>query len=91
MKDRPVKPIPCPAVLSQEANGQAVLLDLKGEHYFGLDDVGTRIWQLLKSGSDMPGLLQSLVDEFDAPRAQIEADVADLLERMAKAGLVRFS
>jgi hypothetical protein len=37
-----------PEVLFQEVGGEAVLLDLKSESYFGLDDVGMRIWQLLQ-------------------------------------------
>jgi hypothetical protein len=32
-------------VLSQEVNGETVLLDLEGESYFGLSEVGTHIWQ----------------------------------------------
>ena len=33
-------------VLSQEVNGETVLLDLEGECYFGLNEVGTRIWRV---------------------------------------------
>ncbi|MBT6125779.1 MAG: PqqD family protein, partial [Halieaceae bacterium] len=38
-----------PDVISQEVSGETVLLDLNSEHYFGLDEVGTRIWQLIDS------------------------------------------
>jgi hypothetical protein len=37
--------VPSPEVLVQELEGEAVLLNLASERYFGLDDVGTRIWQ----------------------------------------------
>ena len=33
-----------PEVISQEVSGETVLLDLESENYFGLDEVGTRIW-----------------------------------------------
>ena len=36
-----------PEVISQEVSGETVLLDLQSENYFGLDEVGTRIWQLI--------------------------------------------
>ena len=39
-------------VLFQEVGGETVLLDLASEQYFGLDAVGTRIWQLLGEGAD---------------------------------------
>jgi hypothetical protein len=38
-------------VLSQELAGETVLLDMASEGYFGLDAVGTRVWQLLQSGA----------------------------------------
>ncbi len=38
------KPIIPASVLSQEVNGETVLLDLQGEGYFGLNAVGTRSW-----------------------------------------------
>ena len=37
-------------VLFQEVAGETVLLDLNSESYFGLDEVGTRIWTLLNEG-----------------------------------------
>ena len=40
-----------PGVLFQEIGGEAVLLDLASERYFGLDDVGTRIRQLAGAGA----------------------------------------
>ncbi len=36
-------------VLVQELAGEAVLLNLKTEQYFGLDAVGARMWQSLVS------------------------------------------
>jgi len=49
-------------VLSQEVNGETVLLDLTGECYFSLNQVGTRIWQLLKSGQASGKNADSLAD-----------------------------
>ena len=37
-----------PEVISQEVSGETVLLDLESESYYGLDAVGTRIWQLIR-------------------------------------------
>jgi hypothetical protein len=55
-------------VLSQEVNGETVLLDLEGESYFGLNEVGTRIWQLLKAEPTVAETLSTLSDEYDASR-----------------------
>ena len=75
-------------VLSQEVNGETVLLDLEGESYFGLNEVGTRIWQLLQSEQTVAETLNTLSDEYDVSRKQLESDVSELLTRLTEAGLV---
>ena len=75
-------------VLSQEVNGETVLLDLDGESYFGLNEVGTRIWQLITAEQTVAEVLSTLSDEYDASHAQLNDDVGELLAKLADAGLV---
>ena len=75
-------------VLSQEVNGETVLLDLEGEIYFGLNEVGTRIWQLLESGQTVAEAVSTLIAEYDVSQQQLETDVSELLAKLIKAGLV---
>ena len=75
-------------VLSQEVNGETVLLDLEGESYFGLNEVGTRIWQLLQTEQTVGATLDTLTEEYDVSREQLENDVSELLGKLTEAGLV---
>ena len=82
---------PSGEVLVQEVGDEAVLLDLSGERYFGLDPIGTRIWQLL---ADAPALAQvhaTLCGEFDAPPERIGEDLLALVGQLHDAGLVQVS
>lgn len=76
-------------VLFQEVGGEAVLLDLASEQYFGLDPVGTRIWALLGEVSDLQAVRDRLCEEYDAEPAKIESDLIDLANKLAQAGLVK--
>ena len=76
-------------VLSQEVNGETVLLDLDGESYFGLNEVGTRIWQLLKDELNIGLVLDTLDGEYDVSREQLEGDVAKLLGSLEESGLIK--
>ena len=78
-------------VLSQEVNGETVLLDLDGESYFGLNEVGTRVWQLLKEDLNIGLVLDTLDDEYDVSREQLESDVEDLLESLTGSELIKLS
>ena len=75
-------------VLAQEIAGEAFLLDLKSEQYFGLSEVGTRIWQLMQEGQKISSIRQQLLEEYDSTEDQINADLNDIVSMMADAGLV---
>lgn len=75
-------------VLAQEVSGETVLLDLKSEHYFGLDAVGTRIWQLLGENGDLRSSFEQLLEEYEVDAPRLEADLARLLEETSEAGLI---
>ncbi|HEV2147947.1 MAG TPA: PqqD family protein [Longimicrobiaceae bacterium] len=68
--------------------GRTVLLDPVRGGYFGLDEVGTRIWELLPEHPTAARLADRLYDEYDAPRERLEADAAALLGELAGLGLV---
>ena len=46
-------------------DGEAVLLDLASGTYFGLDAVGTRIWELLDQRQPLAAILDAILDEYD--------------------------
>lgn len=76
-------------VLIQEMGGEAVLLDLASERYFGLDPVGTRIWALLSDHEDLQTVADIISEEYDAPAERIHADLLGLVAQLAEAGLVK--
>ena len=76
-------------VLAQELAGETVLLDLASESYFGLDPVGTRVWQLLNEGHDESRMIDILLDEYEVEREVLEKDTVELLDRLNEAGLIQ--
>jgi hypothetical protein len=74
--------------LHQELGGETVLLNLRSEQYFGLDEVGTRIWQLVTEGATAEAIVAQLLAEYDADEATIRGDVERLLQELAGAGLL---
>jgi hypothetical protein len=56
--------------------------------YYGLEDVGTRIWQLLQRPVSVLAIREALVAEFDVEPARCERDIRLLLTDLAARGLV---
>ena len=77
-----------PDVLFQAVNGETVLLNLKNERYFGLDEVGTRIWQLLNDDGDLQKVFEIMLDEYDVDAFQLEQDIGKLVGELVEAGLI---
>ena len=75
-------------VLCRQLEGEAVLLDLRSQHYFGLDFTGTRIWSWLQEGLGRSEIRDALVREFAVDPARAEQDLASFLGELEEAGLI---
>lgn len=82
---------PHPDVVFRDLQGEAVILHLGTGTYFGLDEVGTRAWQLLAEYNTLSAVCGRLADEFDAPPDQIERDLKALVDQLLARDLIRAS
>jgi len=83
-------PRPHPGVLFKPVSDGAVLLHVEEEIYFGLNDVGTRIWQLLPpTCADLDDLCAQLSQAYtDVAPEVLRADVLELLDQLEQNQLV---
>jgi hypothetical protein len=78
-------------VLFRELEGECVILNLDTESYFGLDDVGTRMWLALTRSESIAAALEELLQEFDVEPEQLQGDLDDLLLELVEQGLLERS
>ena len=76
-------------VVMRELSGESVLLDLHSGRYFGLNEVGTRAWSLMRQGESLRTVNDALGAEFDAPSAVIEAELLRFAGELCEHGLCR--
>lgn len=79
---------PAPDVLVQELEGESVLLNLDSERYFGLDEVGTRIWQLLGEHRSLERVCEEMLKEYDVDESELRRDLLKLARDLVEAGIV---
>ena len=75
-------------IVAQQAAGQWVLLDVSTGQYYGLDQVGGRIWQLCDGARSVRQIAEVLSDEFDAAGQSVENDVAGLVSELVGESLL---
>lgn len=72
----------------RELDGEAVILQLDEGMYFGLDPVGTRLWQLIEAHGTLRPVLEAALTEFDVTPDVLEHDLLDLVSTLAEKRLV---
>lgn len=75
-------------VLLSELDGESVLLNLKTETYFGLDEVGTRMWTLATTSDSVQAAYDALKDEYEVEPDRLRNDLAALLDTLIEHGLL---
>ena len=75
-------------VVFRELDGEAVLLDLVHGTYFGLDEVGTRMWQLVTERSRLESVAAAMLEEYDVEAATLERDLLALVGELIDNGLL---
>jgi hypothetical protein len=75
-------------VLVRDLAGESVLLNLGTESYFGLDEVGTRMWSALTRAPSIDSALEELLGEYEADPVQLRDDLLVFVDRLAEARLV---
>jgi hypothetical protein len=75
-------------VVFRELGGEGVILNLASGLYFGLDEIGTRIWQLIDERGRLGAVLTELCGEYDAEPEAIERDLLSLVTELSDQGLL---
>jgi len=77
-----------PDVLVSELAGESVILNLKSECYFGLDEMGTNMWSALVKAESIQAAYDSLLAEYEVNADQLKQDLTELLSKLIDKGLL---
>ena len=75
-------------ILSREVDGEMVILDLSENAYFGLNEVGTLIWQSLQSGMALQEIASKITEEYEVESDEASRDLLNVLGELQSKGMV---
>lgn len=75
-------------VLFTSVEQDAILLNTRTNQYYVLEEVGMRLWELLKQAGGVREVYQALLDEYEVSPAELERDLLELLGHLMENGLV---
>ena len=79
---------PMPEQISSELNGEVVILNLSSGVYYGLNEAGTRIWELLQQPRSFKELHSVLIKEYDVQPDTCRQELLKLLLELKTACLI---
>jgi hypothetical protein len=78
-------------VLVRHLDGESVLLNLETERYFGLDAMGTRMWEEVTVSANIAAAYRKLLEEFEVDPEILRNHLSELLSRLVDNGLLKLS
>ncbi len=66
-------------IVASGIDGETVMMSVENGKYYGLDDIGSRIWELIERPVKVSDLIDTLLERFDVDRETCERDVLKFL------------
>lgn len=77
-----------PAVITDQIDGEWVIMNLANGAYYGLDPVASYVWQSLLSGETPQAAGRDIAAHFEVPEGRVTADIATFLAQLLDEGLL---
>lgn len=75
-------------VLLQRVGEESVLLNMTTETYFGLDAVGTHMWEALTRAATVDGAYRELLESYEVEPDRLRQDMEALIDNLLRNGLL---
>ena len=80
--------VAAPDQVSCDIGSQMAILNLKSGIYYGLDSVGSRVWEMVQKPRRLSEIETALLEEYDVQPEQLASDVRGLCKKLLKAELI---
>src|SRR5690349_18334491 len=77
-----------PDVMARRVGGEVFILSIQRQCYFGLDEVGARIFALLSDGSSTGAILHQLEEEYSVDPELLRQDFENLIAELSRHELI---
>ncbi len=75
-------------VVFQNVGEETVLLNFETGVYYGLDAIGTRVWELLSKKGNLGGVFDDMIDEYEVAPQDLKRDILRLVEELQAKSLI---
>jgi hypothetical protein len=77
-----------PDTLFNQIDGEVVMLSIENSEYYGMDKVGSRIWEMLEQPHSFKALVTILMEEYEVSEQQCNDDTLAFIKKLTDKNLV---
>lgn len=81
--------VPSHVLMQEMPDGDSVFINLETEQYFGLNEVGTRMWTALGESATVAEAYETLQTAYDVDPEQLRHDLEILVGTLLEHGLLQ--
>jgi DNA phosphorothioation-dependent restriction protein DptG len=67
---------------------EAVVLELQASNYFGMNEVGTAVWNFLQQPREVSDVIEHIVNNYEVSAEQAEVEILSFLQTLVDKDLV---
>lgn len=75
-------------IIFSHMDNEIVMMNLEKGEYYGLSQVGSRIWELIETPQTMHDICTSLCNEYDVSHEKCTEDVQNFLNLMTEKNII---
>ncbi len=80
-----------PDMLASKMDDEYVMMSVEQGEYYGLDETGSLIWELLEHETTPLEIIKNLITEYDVQKEQCNEETMHFLNELYQKGLIKIS
>ena len=76
-------------IIASDIDDEVVMMSVEKGQYYGLDSIGSRVWELIGKPIKVSELIDALLLKYDVDRETCERDVLAFLEKLHADGILK--
>lgn len=80
-----------PEIDATDLDGEVVMMNMEKGQYFMMNDVGSRIWEIIEEPIKVSEIINALISEYEVEREECENIVMEFLNDLSYGDLIKVS
>jgi hypothetical protein len=75
-------------IISSDMDDETVMMNIEKGEYYGINPIGSRIWELIETPRKVSNICEKLCEEYDVTQEKCNNDVMHFLNHMAEKKII---